>query len=268
MSNTARRKTRLQFFLLHLRKAILQTLFTTFAQHYHHTLRYEYDSYRRTILVREFISTNNNSNDCLCGHYQERTILNQPFLLPNRIPSNVAYQLNSNSHEVSVFETSQYHIIPLPLIERFFREWLTGPTDNAMHANFNGCMNTLYGRLKRSMQKILLARLKKTNQISNDVWYRLGVSFQSQGDDQVYSEIFAHADTWLRGNIFLGPRNRGPFDPRFDTDEETASDAFEMGSSPILGEDRYHDLLDLFYRLYSFTFVVKKPDSLTAPNCL
>lgn len=256
LSNIARQKTRLDYFFLHIRKVILATFLKTSAQHYHHKLSYEFDSKKRIILVREFLNFDSNSSNCLCGNDQERTILNEPFLLPNDIPTSnssyTAYQINSDDSEFSAFETKQYHIIPLCLIREFFKKWLSGPLDNVMHSHFNGCMNTLYGRLKRSMQKLVIVLLEKTNQFSQDAWYRIGASID---DENIYSEIFARGGSWLPGNIFLGPKNRGPLDPTFNSYDDHY-DAFDLDAATIIYEDRYYALLELFYKLYNFTFVI------------
>lgn len=92
--------------------------------------------------------------------------------------------------------------------------------------------------------------LKKTT--DNYVWYNLGARIQSQENTDVYQEVFANADTWLRGNVFLGPANKGPFDPTFDTDEENF-DAFEEDAELIVGQERYDKLKQLFYNLHLFS---------------
>lgn len=102
------------------------------------------------------------------------------------------------------------------------------------------------------MLKLFLAKLKKTNNISNDVWHRLGASLQSQDENNIYSEIFAQRDNWLRGNIFLGPQNRGSFDPTFSRDESEYFEAFEADAETIIGQDRFNQLKRLYDDLQSF----------------
>lgn len=77
------------------------------SNHYFHNLWYEYDSNRKLILVRERLSLNNNTNDCLCQNHRERTILNEPFSVPKIIHPSAAYQVNSDNFGVSVIETVQ-----------------------------------------------------------------------------------------------------------------------------------------------------------------
>lgn len=46
------------------------------------------------------------------------------------------------------------------------------------------------------------------------------------------------------GNIFIGPRHRGPLDPGYETtnDMETSYRSFEFDSEPIIGRERYEEM--------------------------
>lgn len=151
-------------------------------------------------------------------------------------------------------------MIPLALIQAFFEKWLIGPSDNEIHEslNYNGCGRTLYGRLKRSLQKLVIVLVKKHSDITSDGCYRLSASIQSN----VFSEIITYVDTMLRGNIFLGPADRGPFDPTFDLNQEGLLRAFEMDAAPIIGQDRFDELLLLFYDLQDFMGTIYIPRDL------
>lgn len=143
-------------------------------------------------------------------------------------------------------------IIPLSLIQQFFEKWLTGLSDSSMHQDFNNCVNTLYGRLKQSMQKVILAVIKSLENIFENDRLEIGAVIESRGSDNIFTDIFSYTDSWLRGNIFLGPRNRGPFDPRFDRNEEDSNNAFEEDAAPIIGQSRHNQLRNLFNGLHEF----------------
>lgn len=252
ISNKTRQYYRLDYFTTHLFKEVLMILQKACSDHHRYKLWYEYDSRRKIILIHEYISTvhNNNSNDCLCGNYQERDILSEPFLLPSISYFDEAYQIDiSIDGEVSMIKTSPYHVIPLRLILKFFETWLTRPTDNAMNEcmGFNNCAHTLYLRLRQSMRKLVIARMLQMNKITQNDYVNIGL-----GDsDEIYIELISNAGSYLGGNIFLGPRFRGPLDPTFD--EENLLNAFEIDSAPIIGQDRYNELLQLFHQLKFFT---------------
>lgn len=107
--NPTRQNRRFQYFLFHLREAVLEIIEKACSNHYHHKIWYEYNSARRIISVHEYVSLNNRSNNCLCTDDLERTVLTKPFTLPTSYPSHFAYQINRNADGVTtVFETSQY----------------------------------------------------------------------------------------------------------------------------------------------------------------
>lgn len=241
-TDTARHRLRLDYFLAYLQETVYEIFQRACTDHYNHRRWYEYDDRRKLVLVRETISTNNNSNNCLCGNNQERTILNEPFKLPNVTFPDVAHQLNTDNDELTVFETRPYHIIPLGLIQDFLEEWLTGADDNTDNEsmNYNDCANTLCGRLKRSMRKIVISRLKKTSGITNDgVWYRLGVGFQTDHNRNIFTEVFSQAFA-------------SPFDPTFYASEEHLIHYLDEDVRFVIGQDRFEELVALFYHLHNF----------------
>lgn len=125
MLNAARQDSRFEYFLAYLRGTVQEIFYNVCEEHFYFKIWYEYDSQRRMIFVREHVRTNDNSNDCLCGNHQERMILYEPFVIPNFTFPDKIYQFNSNINEVSVFNTSSYHIIPLCLLQKFFEVWQT-----------------------------------------------------------------------------------------------------------------------------------------------
>lgn len=56
----------------------------------------------------------------------------------------------------------------------------------------------------------------------------------------------------MSGNVFLGPLNRGPFDPTFEKNGDESLEAFEFDVQTIIGSTRYSDLLLLFNEMLEF----------------
>lgn len=251
--NQPRRRERLEYFTSYLFKALLQILFKAYSEHYRYRLWYEYDSVRRIILIHEDISSmhHNDQYECLCGNYQERNALSEPFILPTVSFLEEAYQSDVSIDEgVSMIETSAYHVIPLRLILKFFEKWLVGPTDGEMieFMEFNGCILTLFLRLRQSMKKLVIAKLLQNNQ---GACSRLASDIQSTDARDISMEQILYSENCFGGNVFLGPRLRGPLNPIFY--EEDLLYAFEVDSAPIIGQNRYGELLQLFHQLRFFT---------------
>lgn len=123
---------------------------------------------------------------------------------------------------------------------------------SSLETNFNRCVITLISRLKRSLQKITLARLKKSNENVSDDWFELTVRNQAYNNGTNHLEVFLQTNTWLSGNIFWGPRKRGPLDPTFGRSEEEQLQAFEFRVLPIIGQQWYTNLIVLYNDLQEF----------------
>lgn len=189
-SDKAHRVKRLDKFLESIRASILKVLVTAYRDHIRSRLWYKYDHGRNIIIIRENISLP--SDLCLCENSEERLILREELLLPCRNPIIIDYQLNNDGNVSSMSETSLYHIVPLPLILKFFEEWLSVESLNSAEATINDCILTLIGRLRRSLQKLMIVRINDSNEILNED--RLEI-IQSIDNNDFTSEIFTHASS-------------------------------------------------------------------------
>lgn len=250
ITDLVRRTKRIQLYLHSLRMIILETVETATANHFDLNLWYEYNPMTNTIKVTENVSVP--LDDCLCENERERTMMSAPFTLPFNNRSEPSRQFNVNNREVSSMEAQQYHIIPLALISRFFQIWLSDEPPRYFETDFNDCVSTLFGRIRRSMQKILIVQVRNSHEFSNQDWYDVQSGLQSNANQTFFLNMFGRAYSWLNGNVFLGPPNRGPFDPKFEKTEDELLEAFEYDAEQIIGTTHYRESLTLFYQLLDF----------------
>lgn len=248
----ARRNRRLEQFGFELNTITLKIIMKACSEHYRFKSWYEYDNNKNIILIREIFGTS--SDGCLCGNDWERRILSTPLQFPEVNFPEVTHQITLNKDEGIITETSQYHIIPISLINKFFKVWL-GELPTIPNLNYNGCEQTIYGRLKRSMQKLLIVKIIRESLVNNR---NMIINNLTNADVNLFSEIFSHNKNWLSGNVFIGPRNRGPFDPIFERNEDESLEAFEYDVEPIIGKIRYLEFLSLYRELLEF---VREPNS-------
>lgn len=201
-----------------------------------------------TILVRENITSF--EENCLCANFQERTILSQPVVLMNNSRMEPSHQIMINNGEQVVLEVTQYHIIPQQLISSFLRIWLSDDLSNPMYDGLSNCARTLYGRFRRSLQKIFIVTSMNSRDSASENLHELIQNISTH--NYIYSTLSGAGDNWLSGNIFLGPRNRGPFDPQFGLNEQDLSQAFETNVESIVGHDRRQQLFNIFQDLLEF----------------
>lgn len=71
-------------------------------------------------------------------------------------------------------------------------------------------------------------------------------------DDNSIMEMFTQSRTWMGGNMFLGPRNRGPFSTSFGRTEKEMLEAFEQDVTPIIGSEQMEKLFYVFQNLLKF----------------
>lgn len=221
------RERRRNYYVSSLIRALIITIAKSCNSHFCYKLWYEYDSETNTIQGRENISYRFTENDCLCYNYQERLILSEPFVPPSLQRPETTVQIFINDSEVSLLDVQQYHVIPLPLISRFFQIWLSGDSLDFPENQFTGCLRVLIGRLRRSMQKLLIVQMRNSQAFSDEEWYTIRSNLESSNAN-FFTELFRRRNSWLRGNIFLGPRNRGPFSPEFEMPAALTLTAFEI----------------------------------------
>lgn len=204
IADATRQRNRLRFFTSYMTMKILSMVNDDCTRHYRHSLVHNYDSESNMILVTGNVSYQ--PDTCLCENYRERSILSRPFSLPHNYlhQPDLALQLEVNINQVNTPEVSVYHVIPLSLITKFFNAWLSEEPTNETNSYFNLCIQTLLGRLRRSMQKLLIASFGRS---PGD-----NVTFDTSN---FFSETIELTHGMLSGNMFIGPTNRGPFSPAF-----------------------------------------------------
>lgn len=247
-----RRVSRRRLFHQRLREKLLEIFQTACNDHYRHQLWYEYDGERNSIIGRENISLGLTTDGCLCTNYEERMILSESFHTPSFQSPEAIIQVSSDSSELSVMEVSPYHIIPLALISKFFQVWLEDKLDGVPVREDQYCLLTLIGRLRRSMQKLLIVQVRNSRGFSNEEWFTISSNFRSRSRVNFFPEMFRRANTWFSGNVFLGPTGRGPFNPDFGRNDEQLEFAFERRVLPIIGPTQYHKLFVIFSKLTLF----------------
>lgn len=247
----ANRIKRLEYFLSYLNLFISQIVQKACTDHFRLSLIHNFDDTEQMILIRESLSFE--SNNCLCtDNHGERSMLSRPLRLPSTRRPEIKFTLIKGNNKLTIDETSLHYVIPLPLISRFFQLWLSNEPGSYPNNNFNGCVHTLFGRLKRSMQKILLVSIKKSRVFLDQSEHSVDDNISLDNDNILKIQSIQNAVTWLSGNIFIGPTNRGPFDPTYQRTEEQLLDAFDHSVEPIIGHRRFQNLRQLFTRLRNF----------------
>lgn len=228
----------------------MQTVSSTCSEHFRIQIWYEYDREKDVVLTKEnyiCLSTN-----CLFYNYEEQALLSESVLLPSIRRPKLTLQFDIEGNEAHVHEVTPYHIIPLSLITKFFQLWQSNESEDTRQTYSNGCVFTLIGRLRRSLRKLLMVQMKNMNAFSDEDRHNIAVNVQTNENDTFFAEMFGRAHSWLNGNIFLGPRNRGPFHPEFQKNEEELLRAFEFDSEPIIGSQHYEESFLLHSELIRF----------------
>lgn len=241
ISDENRNLERVSYVIGEITLQLVELILKSCTKHHSLKLTYEFNHENNVIIVRE--NTSFPLNNCLCGNYRERLTLNQEFSMPDLENLGRTFQFNIDRNEVSMMETLRYHIIPLSMFSKFFRLWLLDEP-NATSTDYNRCVQTLIGRLKRSMQKLLLVRIKSSVNSIDAERVLLDTS-----DDPLSSESDESVYDWINGNIFLGPPNRGPFHPQFLSNGEESFKAFERGIEPIIGRSHFVKLKLIYGQL-------------------
>lgn len=239
ITDLLRRQRRLRLFTYTVSLEIIKIVNEASSGHYRYNMVQNYDRQSNMIVVRE--NSSYSPNSCLCHNYRERSVLSTPFSLPRNFLNrmDIAYQLEVIQNEYHVTELFAYHIIPLPLISQFFDSWLSDQSTNIDNTNFNTCIRTLFGRLKRSMLKLVLASLGRAPTTENLM----------EIDGNFFSETLPRTHGMLSGNIFMGPARRGPFNPQFQRSGEDLLNTFEHDVEPIIGTRRYQQMLNIYNQM-------------------
>lgn len=245
ISDADRRSERVEYVIYYSTMKLLEIIVNSCIEHRRFKSEYSYDSENNVITVKE--STNLPSDECLCGNYGERRILNEEFSLPVVERPSQFFQLNIHTNGVSMIEVVEYHIIPLSMLSKFFQLWLSDD-ENLSDIGYNRCVLTLIGRLKRSMQKLIIVRTKHSERLSIDIHKILlnlaNNPFTNKTNEDSYD--------WLAGNIFFGPSNRGPFHPEILSNREESFRAFEYDVVDIIGSNHYVIMEQLYNQLLFF----------------
>lgn len=148
---------------------------------------------------------------------------------------------------------SQYDIIPLTLISRFFEVW---SNSFSTMSNFYECINSAH--LKFFNDKLLSYNILKTrqNEINDNNIYHFVINHTNIND---LKRHWFSSDTG--GNFFSVPENRIPSSPRFIQRDVGSMLSFDFDSAPIVGQEHYEEMLSLFKRLIDY--VGTNPDDAT-----
>lgn len=114
----ARRLKRMEYFCFYLNMVTLKIVLKARSEHYRLRSWYEYNSERNIIMIRETFG--HLTDDCLCDNVWERSSLSFPLTIPDIPFPNITHQIIVNNNEGFITKISEYHIIPLSLINRFF----------------------------------------------------------------------------------------------------------------------------------------------------
>lgn len=245
ITDATRRKERTSLFRYYFHTRVSETLFETCSRHFHQHLQYRYNQEVNMFTVDKIVTYDPN-HSCLCGNYQERLILNQPFPIDfnylTEIDSIVYFEINNRTELQTVLSVSAYHVIPLKLILRFFETWLSDESTRISALQYNPCVHTLFGRLRRSFRKLLLVSTRRSPGYLNRGW---DANILLGSNSRHFFSMFA-------GNIFIGPSERKPNSARFKDNGVESLNAFEFGVQHIIGHERYQVLFNIFNILHDY----------------
>lgn len=248
ITNRSRSESRRIFFNQRILETLKEIFGKTCSEHFHYKLWYEYDREKDTIIGKENISFSLNSNGCLCSNYREQIVLSEPFHPPSILSPRPSYQLFFGGNKVSTTEVTQYHVIPLSLITRFFELWFSDKIEDIIEPRFNDCLFVLIGRLRRSILKLLIVKLRSSSTLSDEDWHRMNSDLLSNPNSNFLLELLRRGSNWMNGNIYLGPTNRGPLSPEFGRTEQP----FDNNAQFIFDRLQHKRLLLLYHKLQRF----------------
>lgn len=172
-----------------------------------------------------------------------------PPLTLNTNRLEITHQIMISNNREYIIEVARYHIIPLPLIAEFLHSWLSDDLTNPSYDGISNCARTLYGRFRRSIQKILLVIMRNSPDFTiENLNYVLNHASSSESRS-FYSNFASENSNWLSGNVFLGPWNRGP---PIERTEENRFETFETDVEPLIGSERYQQLYNLYKVLLEY----------------
>lgn len=166
--------------------------------------------------------------------------------LSSKCYSNKSENLDEN--EKNSVRTAEYNIIPLPLIMRFFEQWYYSFT--MLPSNFQKCAEATSFSPTKYREFLNNGSNNDSSEEENNY---INLFFSNQSSLFGWSERFFTSD--IRGNFFVGPRNRAPFHSRFDQSDVEALMLFDFDSESILEQEHYQELLSLFKRLINYVAI-------------
>lgn len=252
INNRIRSDERRKFFHQVLQKTLIHIFERVCNNHIHNELWYMYDQEKNVIKAGENVILNPIPDQCLCEKYEEKRILSEPFNPPVIQRPSTTFQFFRNSTEMSMMEVSQYHIIPLTLISEFFQIWFSDKLEDIPQTEPNDCLFISIGRFRRAILKLLIVQGKNTpyaSIFSNEEWHTLGSNSEFDLSLNFFTNLLRRGVGWLSGNIFLGPRNRGPFSPEFGRTEEELHLAIDRDALHIIDSTHFNILFVVFVKL-------------------
>lgn len=253
-------RERLKYVHLKVYARISEILYSACANHFHQEFAYVYKREDNSFTFLENLSVN--SDRCLCSNANERgscgyagirrkAVRTLKFKAGRDRPVKFL-RVDKRTGPNGNIRLSQHHIIPMALIARFFRVWMKSDKSTPGRSlRVNDCVNILNSRIKRSVKKVMVHKIKKMNEAASGYMVNHDISdvVNDSYFEKFFESLFAHS---AGGDTFVGPSGRGPLDPSFGTLGDGVLTAFEVDCKPLIGTQRYREMFSLYQRLLKF----------------
>lgn len=150
---------------------------------------------------------------------------------------------------------AKYYIIPRKLIVKFLKRWLSGYETNRPRSSSEFRKRvTMFHRLKQSLKKLMIYYIRKFFSISAENTVNYDYRLLLSNDNYFFQAVESFLTDSAGGNTFVGPSDRGPLDPTYETENNYrgALRAFDYDCEPIIGSERYNEMLNLFNNLLNY----------------
>lgn len=258
-------KQRIQYLQERVFARVTEILYQACSQHFHQEFAYIYNREDGSFTTWENIMVN--SGSCLCsyadkmGSYGCKDMRRQKSrTLKLQAGTDRPYKFLSTDMRAGQINLSQHHIIPLSLIAKFFRIWMSNgvPPSPGRNVQMNDCINILHSRLRRSVAKVMVHKVNMLNAASGGrylVSYDIYDVVKDHFFTEFFKSLFAHSSG---GNTVIGPSDRGPLDP---SSAMPSDEAFEEDFLPLIGQQHWDEMHSLHRRLMKY---VKEAPTATA----
>lgn len=240
---------RIRYYDLNIQRDVLQTLMDACIHRHDDDYREHIQSFSRTVLEdlcdKQEASSAASSTRFLCFRFRRQNIFKKIlsiFFGKKKSISQEAVLNNTIDFDglvVNGIRIRRYNIIPLELINTFFEEW---SQSFAQIMYRNECMRAYFNNFgtTSSSQDGFVEQVTDHTDISNlrETFDRLGM----------------HGNSFYGPAVHRNPYHRHFFDNHFSsrTTETRVVYRFEYDCAPIIGDEHYEELLNLYKRLISY----------------